>query len=298
MVEGTALCQVDEEETQTWTPVVVRILDANSSSKERVLFLHETSIYRCSSHPNVLKLLGRSLDTIPLLLLQEYCPLGDVKKYLRNQQNPQQFAKSDYPLLWSCQLSSGLKHLHDNGLIHLDLSARNCVLTHDLILKIGDYGLSVRNYPEDYYLGVQGVSVRWCAPESVLYTPTTIQPKQITMESNIWSLAVTMWEICTCGEQPYSNLTDDEVISQVLGPAHVRLPQPSIHVYYTDYIYRLMLHCWSSAESRPSISQVDLTLTDLLRVHKNTKVDDATPQIPDFDERYSNLLIYSKAYML
>lgn len=46
-------------------------------------------------------------------------------------------------------------------------------------IKVGDYGLSVTDYPEDYYLGVGGVSVRWCAPETVTYTQTTIQSKEV-----------------------------------------------------------------------------------------------------------------------
>lgn len=71
VVEGTAQ---DFENEQIWTPVVVRILEASASTKDRVLFLHDANIYRCSPHPNVLSLLGRSLSTTPLLLMQEYCP--------------------------------------------------------------------------------------------------------------------------------------------------------------------------------------------------------------------------------
>lgn len=78
VVEGAA--QETENGEQKWTSVVVRILEATASSRERVVFLHDASIYRCGKHPNILNLFGRCLDTIPLLLLQEYCP--QVRKRL------------------------------------------------------------------------------------------------------------------------------------------------------------------------------------------------------------------------
>lgn len=61
-----------------------------------------------------------------------------------------------------------------------DLAARNCMVSSEQQLKLGDYGLSVLKYPEDYYQGAPGVPVRWCAPESLIYTSTTIQPKQVS----------------------------------------------------------------------------------------------------------------------
>lgn len=58
------------------------------------------------------------------------------------------------------------------------------MLTSDLQLKLGDYGLSAMKYPEDYYQGALGVPVRWCAPESLVCTSTTIQPEQVSSYCN------------------------------------------------------------------------------------------------------------------
>lgn len=68
-------------------------------------------------------------------------------------------------------------------LMFRDLAARNCMVSSDQQLKLGDYGLSVLKYPEDYYQGAPGVPVRWCAPESLIYTSTTIQPKQVSLDT-------------------------------------------------------------------------------------------------------------------
>lgn len=137
--------------------------------------------------------------------------------------------------------------------VYRDLAARTCQITSDMTLKLGDYGLAVSRYSRDYYQGTPAIPVRWCAPESLNYTNTTLQPKQVslacllftlncftstlfhlqvTLAGNIWSLGVTMWEICEWGAQPYDWLTDDEVVSQVMGAPHIRLPQPNLSVYY------------------------------------------------------------------
>ncbi|CAG9854337.1 unnamed protein product [Phyllotreta striolata] len=285
VVQGAA--QDVNDEGQSWTPVVVRILEATSSQKEKMLFLRDAAIYKCGSHDNILSLIGRSLETVPFLLLQEYCPQGDLKRYLQsNKAEPEKLLSTEYPLLWCCQLTSALKHLHERNIVHHDLASRNCQLSADLALKLGDYGLGPFAYPSDYYRGEASVPVRWRAPESLVCTSTTIEPKPITQEANVWSLAVAMWEICECGEQPYKALSDDDVVSQVLVAASVTLGRPTYPAIYTDYIFGLMKSCWTSPESRPSAAQIDLMLADLLRVHRNTSYKSST--IDEFDRRWES----------
>ncbi|KAI4470225.1 serine/threonine-protein kinase lmtk1 [Holotrichia oblita] len=309
VVEGTAQNITENPE---WTPVVVRILEASATSRERLLFLNDVVIYKCGYHPNILRVLGRSLDTVPLLLLQEYCSQGDLKKYLKMCKAAQdKLVPEDMPLKWCYQLTLALKFLHDQKLTHPDLAARNCQLSHDLSLKLGDYGLSASYYPEDYYQGSPGVPLRWCAPEIISYTSTTIQTTPITVESNVWAFGVTMWEILEWGQQPYQELMDDEVISQVLGAPKVRLPRPSCHLIYTDYMYKIMQSCWYSPESRITVSQIELMMTDLMQVYEHTKVPsdlnsdiyEGEPiSLEDFDARWNalkpNLLLMRDADIL
>ncbi|CAH1129888.1 unnamed protein product [Ceutorhynchus assimilis] len=277
IVEGAAQ---DLDSSKTWTPVTVRILDAAANQKERILFLNDALFYLAPPHPNLLKLKGRCLSAAPLLVLQETCGGGDLKQRLRS------FGSEDKILQWCCQLTSGLKHLHDNGFIHPDLAARNCLLTESLNLKIGDYNLGPHKYSEDYYRGGEPpIPVRWRSPESLDCTPTTIQPRKLTKEANVWSLAVVMWEICENGAQPYGSLNDDDVISRVFGVECFRLDGPSKPQMYSDYIFRLIKMCWNNAESRPKVDQIDIMLSDLYQVHKNTHSEPLNAT-EDFDSRW------------
>lgn len=278
-----------------WAPVIVRILDAGAGANQRLHFLHDVTIYRVSEHANLLRLEGRCLDSVPLLLLQEYCAKGDLKQYLLSQKaSGEKFLTSELPLRWCWQLASALKHLHFFKLAHPDLATRNCQLDDNLQLKLGDYGNTVAKYPEDYYHGSEVVPVRWRAPETIIFTATTIQQKKVNAEGNIWSLGICMWEIYEFGALPYSWLNNDEVVSQVLGPSNIRLPKPTSKILYTDYIFRLMQLCWSTVESRPAITQIELMLLDLLQVYQHTQEtnsehsSNAPVSLQDFDNRWDN----------
>ena len=46
--------------------------------------------------------------------------------------------------------------------------------------------------------------VRWMAPESIMYG-------KFTLESDIWSYGVVLWETFTFGKQPYYGHSNEEV---------------------------------------------------------------------------------------
>jgi len=47
--------------------------------------------------------------------------------------------------------------------------------------------------------------IRWMPPESVLY-------RKFTIESDVWSFGVVLWEIFNYGRQPWFELSNMEVI--------------------------------------------------------------------------------------
>jgi serine/threonine protein kinase len=71
VVEGEAQNIVSEQKT---SKVVVKILHEDATTTDQMYFLHEVKSYRELNHPNILKLLGRCLETDPFLVLLEPCP--------------------------------------------------------------------------------------------------------------------------------------------------------------------------------------------------------------------------------
>lgn len=89
------------------------------------------------------------------------------------------------------QLSSGMIYLHNQNVIHRDLSARNVLCKEEdgqLTVKVADFGLS-RLVKEDYYLSeTVSLPVKWCAIEVLKF-------RKFTTKSDVWSFGVLMWEI-------------------------------------------------------------------------------------------------------
>ena len=50
--------------------------------------------------------------------------------------------------------------------------------------------------------------IRWMPPESVLY-------RKFSIESDVWSFGVVLWEIFSYGRQPWFELSNMEVINCV-----------------------------------------------------------------------------------
>nr|XP_057940229.1 uncharacterized protein lmtk3 isoform X2 [Doryrhamphus excisus] len=258
--------------------VVVKELRVGASPLEQRKFLAESEPYRSLKHPNVLQCLGQCSENIPFLLVMEFCQLGDLKRYLRAQRKSDGMTP-DLPtrdLLtlqrMAFEITSGLLHLHDNNYIHSDLALRNCLLTSDLTVRIGDYGLSHNQYKEDYYLTPDKlwIPLRWIAPELLEEYRGALIVTDQTKTSNVWSLGVVIWELFEFGSQPHRHLSDEEVLTFVIRERQITLAQPRLKLSHADYWYEIMQSCWLPPSQRPSVAEVFLLLSSLLAAERGT----------------------------
>ena len=100
----------------------------------------------------------------------------------------------------------------------------------------------------------QHVAIRWTAPEYFKH-------KKFTFASDVYSFAITMWEIFTCADLPYGQWrANAEVIEQVIHGYRMPIPDNC-----PDAIYQLMAKCWDNdPEKRPSFEQISNTLLKLI----------------------------------
>nr|XP_043890369.1 uncharacterized protein lmtk3 isoform X1 [Solea senegalensis] len=255
---------------------VVKELRVSASPLEQRKFLAESEPYRSLKHPNILQCLGQCSESIPFLLVMEFCQLGDLKRYLRAQRKSDGMTP-DLPtrdLLtlqrMAFEITSGLLHLHENNYIHSDLALRNCLLTADLTVRIGDYGLSHNHYKEDYYLTPDKlwIPLRWIAPELLEEYRGSLIVTDQTKTSNVWSLGVVIWELFEFGSQPHRHLSDEEVLTFVIRERQITLAQPRLKLSHADYWYEIMQSCWLPPSQRPSVAEIFLLLSSLLAAER------------------------------
>ncbi|XP_011483662.1 serine/threonine-protein kinase LMTK3 isoform X2 [Oryzias latipes] len=255
---------------------VVKELRVSASPLEQRKFLAESEPYRSLKHPNILQCLGQCSESIPFLLVMEFCQLGDLKRYLRAQRKADGMTP-DLPtrdLLtlqrMAFEITLGLLHLHENNYIHSDLALRNCLLTSDLTVRIGDYGLSHNHYKEDYYLTPDKlwIPLRWIAPELLEEYRGSLIVTDQTKTSNVWSLGVVIWELFEFGAQPHRHLSDEEVLTFVIRERQITLAQPRLKLSHADYWYEIMQSCWLPPSQRPSVAEIFLLLSSLLAAER------------------------------
>ncbi|XP_012658573.2 serine/threonine-protein kinase LMTK1 [Otolemur garnettii] len=267
------------------TQVVVKELKASASVQEQVQFLEEAQPHRALQHSNLLQCLAQCAEVTPYLLVMELCPLGDLKGYLRSCRVTESMAPDPLTLQrMACEVACGVLHLHRHNYVHSDLALRNCLLTADLTVKIGDYGLSHCKYREDYFVTTDQlwVPLRWIAPELVDEVHSNLLVVDQTKASNVWSLGVTIWELFELGAQPYPHHSDRQVLAYAIREQQLKLPKPQLQLTLSDRWYEVMQFCWLQPEQRPTAEEVHLLLSYLC-------AKGATEAEEEFEQRWRSL---------
>ncbi|XP_016140163.1 discoidin domain-containing receptor 2-like [Sinocyclocheilus grahami] len=231
--------------------VAVKQLRADATSNARNDFLKEIKIMSRLNNPNIIQLLCVCVSSDPLCMVTEYMENGDLNMFLSQREiestlthanNIPSVSIADL-LHMSVQISSGMKYLASLNFVHRDLATRNCLLDRHLTIKISDFGMSRNLYSSDYYR-IQGravLPIRWMAWESILLG-------KFTTASDVWAFGVTLWEIFTlCKEQPYSLLSDEQVIENTgeffrNQGRQIFLSAPPL---CPSSLFELMMRCWS-----------------------------------------------------
>ncbi|GMT07733.1 hypothetical protein PENTCL1PPCAC_29907, partial [Pristionchus entomophagus] len=159
--------------------------------------------------------------------------------------DPQTLSTSDL-ISFSMQIASGMDFLAGVNCIHRDLAARNCLLNANKVVKIADFGMA-KNEDKGYYRMKKTnvmVPYRWMAPESM-------EDHTFTVESDIWSYGIVLYEIFTLGSQPYPGVPNNNLHEHL--KSGQRNPRPEL--CHPD-IYNLMVQTWEKdAERRPTFGQ-------------------------------------------
>ncbi len=107
------------------------------------------------------------------------------------------------------QIAEGLSKAHQKGIIHKDIKPANIIIAAGGTVKIIDFGLSRLQDHNDTPLPKNTMgTVTYMSPEQ-------IEGKEIDSRTDIWSLAVTIYEMLT-STRPFEGEYDQEIIYSIL----------------------------------------------------------------------------------
>lgn len=156
---------------------------------------------KASEHENVVKLYGRKVfcghDAFDALLVCERMQ-GDLRQLIETEALGEEFLQEE-ALDISIQIGKGLKHVHECGLIHMDLKPANVLISKrpcgGFVAKITDFGHSVllKDGRQSTTVTFRG-TLYYQAPEVYSINPFFIGDDRITQFADVYSLGMV---VCT-----------------------------------------------------------------------------------------------------
>ena len=178
---------------KSWCPMLCKVAQSKKQAQ------HEAGILAALAHPNIVRCFGISGSRY---LLMEYLEGPSLHRLVKRL--PKQRLGTNDALRISIYIGAALSHVHERGLMHLDVKPSNIVVVNGRPI-LCDFGIArwqAEPRPSSV-LGTQG----YAAPEECLL-------EDITPAADIFSLGVTLYELLT-GKMPFPEKTDAEPYPQV-----------------------------------------------------------------------------------
>lgn len=199
------------------------------------------------SHPNVIRCDGWFKDEKrnSVFIILEYCGGGDLSKAISYRKSIRTlFDEKEVWFIFS-QICRGVKHLHENGIIHRDLKAMNIMCsTNGRVFKVGDLGVS-RQVSENTLM----LKTFYGTP--LYLSPELVENKPYNEKTDIWSLGVMLYELVTL-HPPFKASTLLSLAKLVLKGSYDPIPNHYSHSMDRCIAWLLNL----DFKKRPNIAQL------------------------------------------
>jgi serine/threonine-protein kinase len=222
-------------------------------------FRREVQLLATLDHPNIAGLHNAFYYNDQLFMIMEIVPGETLRDKSRRIAIPLRIA-----LNYTSQILSALSFAHEAGVVHRDIKPSNVMITDEDVVKLLDFGIAISDRSAGlttpgFLLG----SLNYMSPEQ-------LSGRKATARSDIYSVAVTLYEVLT-GQLPFTGATNYEIMIGHLQRAPVPPTEhnPEIPAVVSEAILRALakdpMERFASADAfdaalqgQPGVRQQDL----------------------------------------
>ncbi|XP_034041558.1 mitogen-activated protein kinase kinase kinase 4 isoform X3 [Thalassophryne amazonica] len=199
----------------------------------------ELKIFEGIKHSNLVRYFGVELHREEMYIFMEYCDEGTLEEVSR-------LGLQEHVIrLYSKQITIAINVLHEHGIVHRDIKGANIFLTSSGLIKLGDFGCSVKLRNNTHTMPGE--------VNSTLGTAAYMAPEVITRAkgeghgraADIWSLGCVLIEMVT-GKRPWHEYEHNFQIMYKVGMGH----KPPIPEKLSTEGKDFLTHCLESEPKR------------------------------------------------
>mmetsp|Transcript_61083 Transcript_61083/g.144131 ORF Transcript_61083/g.144131 Transcript_61083/m.144131 type:complete len:846 (-) Transcript_61083:226-2763(-) len=235
-----------------WTrPCAIKKLRGLTRRRQLQDFYREAQILQMLNHSGVVQLMGICMNIPELYLVTELVVGGSLEDLLhieKRKLNPQEL------LSIAMQIADAMQFLHMANIVHRDLKPSNCLIDHNGVVKLCDFGLA----------RVMGKETSSSSDSSRAGTPVYLAPEALqgaptTHKVDIYSFAIICWEMLT-GQQAWVNLDYKQMVAAVLRDRR----RPPFPVEIGKEWRALIDSCWAQdPNERPTFTSIVVSLSEM-----------------------------------
>lgn len=166
--------------------------------------LQEVSIHSRLKHPSILELYTFFEDIDYVYLVLQLAQNGELQRYLREQKKIMNELEAANVLK---QVVDGLLYLHSHRIVHRDISLSNLLLTHEMHIKIADFGLATLDHPGQEHKTLCGTP-NYLAPEVASRTSHGLP-------ADVWGLGCMLYTLLV-GRPPFDTDAVKTTLARVI----------------------------------------------------------------------------------
>ncbi|CAF4157449.1 unnamed protein product [Rotaria sp. Silwood2] len=235
-------------------PIVLIKIDGAKANREAFFYV------QLSCHPHIVRTFGLVENDINyVMLVQECAEKGNLAELLReNNFKPTRNVLVEI----FAQIIDAMICLADNKIVHGDLTCQNVlvfrynpIIPEDNLVKLTGFGLTKGSdifsvADSSSQTAMTTIPVRFAAPEILR---TSNDRMLYSEKSDVYSMAVLMWEACSYGTLPFASLADDRDVRRCKLRGE-KLPRPAI---CDEDLWSAIVNCWRIESSeRPTFKEL------------------------------------------